>query len=302
MIQPTGDLWEGLEDAPTFERGQFFSPGFQGLVKILRCMVKPTRKSGIQFLAEVEVLQTNRAEDPVGCQRVWFQGMQNRAVALPAIKAFQYAVLGLDGQDKDDAQKCAAVSAASKSLQNYACSEANGLQGFPVNLATLPHTKQDGGPFTLHNWDAFDYQAAGHQPPDLARILAAAAPYANWRPGSQAQAPAPNWGTPRAPGPGFGVPPSFTAPPAAPVWSLPAGGQLSPDGKNYWAPGMPQWVPVPQGPPAAPAQSWAPAPFQAPPAFQPPSFTAPPAAPSPPAQVSPDGAWKLVNNNWVPNR
>jgi hypothetical protein len=101
-------------------------------------------------------------------------------------------------------------------------------------------------------------------------------------------------------------PPPMGAPPPPPVQGFqpPPGGQLSQDGKSYWAPGMTNWAPIPQAAPPAPPMNQAPPP--------PPPMGAPPPPPPPPpvqgfqpppgGQLSQDGKsyWAPGMTNWAP--
>jgi hypothetical protein len=313
MNMPGQGLWDGIEDVPVFTRGTWFSPNFQGTVKIVRCRVQITRKKKIQFLAECEVLSSTSAQDPTGASRTWFQNQNENY--LSALKSFAHAVLGVDDRSPEGAQKAAAVDRYLKAVMNYVAGAPNGFGGFVVNLTTTNTTKQDGGLFTRHDWSPYNWTAAGQPGPDLARFLQAAAPYANVMPQAQAAPQAPpqaqggnqGWGSPpgfAGPPQGYGLPPGM-APPQPPA--------AAPQG---WAPpsfGAPPafGAPPPAAPPQAPAQGWSP-PGQGPQGWgasppppaqgwgPPPQPQAPP--PAPPPQVSQDGHWKLVNGEWVPNR
>lgn len=95
-------LWSGIKDADTFERGKYMQPGFHGLVRVRRTMAKETRKSGVAFIVELEVITTNMPDKhPEGSKGTWFQKMTDKAVAFPAIKAFASACAGIPVHDKE---------------------------------------------------------------------------------------------------------------------------------------------------------------------------------------------------------
>lgn len=316
-------LWDGIENAPTFERGAWFKPGFVGLVRIVRCKVQQTqKKKTIQFLAECEVLSSNTPDHPVGSQGTWFQNQNNSF--LPAIKSFVHAVLGVDERRTDDAARLGMVDRALTPIMNFVAGVPNGFGGYVVALSTHQTVKTDGGPFTRHDWAAYNYVASGQVPPDVDRFVAAAMPYANVHAQAQmapAQAQPQNqgWGQPQ----GFGAPPGFAQPqgygaPQAPAPSPYGAPPPNPYGQPPQGYGAP-----PQAPPGNGHGYGGPA-FAAPPAFQTPTFhqapplpapvpqgygappqapaMAPPPLPAPAPQVSPDGFYKLVNGQWVPNR
>ena len=104
-------VWGGLGSAPTFERGTFFNPGSIHDVQIGRCLLKQSQSSGLGLIVETDILTSQASGEingqthapwiplPNGTAGTWWQGMTDRNVALPAVKGFVYAILGLEPTD-----------------------------------------------------------------------------------------------------------------------------------------------------------------------------------------------------------
>lgn len=313
-------IFEGLNNAPTFERGQYMNPGIYD-VRINRVLAKNTQSSGLATIVEMEIVNsTSRPQDdpkglgrtwnptPVGVHGTWFQGMTNKNVALPAIKSFVYAVLGLRSNDSRVEVLESMIPGSEHwptntsrrpisyitNLMDHAIGEGNILAGLCVHLeCSMIATQSKREDFTLYNFTPADFASLRLAPPNLEALLTkvgvpAGASYApptamGWSspggagappargasavsaPPAQLPPPGPGWGPALAPtaaapgwaaspapavaGPGWGAPPPPLPPMPAvrpsPTWSLPPGGHMSPDGKQYWAPGMTDWVPIP---------------------------------------------------------
>ncbi len=278
-------MWGGMENAPTFDRGSYFQPGFQGQVELIRCFPKETQNSGLQFLAECRVKTSNMQAHPVGSQATWFQSMRDVKVYLPACKMFVYAVLDI----VDDMQARTTIDPHMVSIMNWVSGTPNGFGGYLVGLSTVQVPKKDKNPFTRHDWAQINYKASGRKGPDIQAVIQAALPYAQVIPVPQRS------GAPQGPGGGMfgGMAPPAPAPGA---WAPPAGPTMPPLVNGP----LPPWNAPPAAayaPPPAPGFAYSNAPAQAPGYGQ-----APP--PQAPVQVSPDGHWKIdpATNTWVPNR
>jgi hypothetical protein len=88
-------LWDGIGNAQLFDRGKYFTDGFNGLVEVRRTLAKATRASGLAFIVEMVVVETNLPEKhPVGWTGSWFQKMTDKDVAFSAILAWAAAMCG----------------------------------------------------------------------------------------------------------------------------------------------------------------------------------------------------------------
>ena len=87
--------WSQIGQAPIFERGNYFNPGRYKL-RLLRCLSKQTQKSGVAFIAEFEVLESDNPAHPIGSKGTFFVKMTQQQQAFSNIKEMMAAVLGFD--------------------------------------------------------------------------------------------------------------------------------------------------------------------------------------------------------------
>jgi hypothetical protein len=298
-------IWSGLGNAPIFESGTFFNPGSIHDVQIGRCLLKQSRESGLGFIVETDILTsqaTGEIDDktrlpfiplPAGMAGTWWQGMTDKAVALPAIKQFVHAVLSLGpsdprrqmleqmvpGSDRWRCNRTGRPMPLIESLMLWAQGEANVLQGIFLHLETKYHRTQKGRDFTIHTWTPIDYAARGMSPPDVDGILRNAwnEPPIQIDQGNQwnqpPQGPPQGYNPPQGHGQGYGGPSNtgysnqgppqgqFGTPPQG-QWNQPSQGQFGtpPGGFNQYQGQPPPGYGQPQGPPQAtpPAGGWSP--------------------------------------------
>lgn len=189
-------LFDGLKDAPIFEQGNYFGVGIYD-VRVVRCLVKQTYRSGLGFIAELEVLSSNNPAHAVGSKGSWFQGIsKNQATAFGAIKEFVAALYGFDA--KADAQRIKTeLEPHIEALMNEAVGPNNTFAGRPVHLETfMKKTREKGLDFTVHRWTPYK----GEEPPAFVARPPAAPTY-----GGYAPPPPP--------------PPHAPAAPPVPVWN-----------------------------------------------------------------------------------
>jgi len=87
--------WSQIGNAPIFERGNYFSPGRYKL-RLLRCLSKQTQKSGVAFISEFEVLESDNPVHPIGSKGTFFVKMANPQQGFSNIKEMVVAILGFD--------------------------------------------------------------------------------------------------------------------------------------------------------------------------------------------------------------
>jgi len=87
--------WSQIGQAPIFERGNYFNPGRYKL-RLLRCLSKQTQKSGVAFIAEFEVLESDNPAHPIGSKGTFFVKMIQQQQAFSNILEMVAAVLGFD--------------------------------------------------------------------------------------------------------------------------------------------------------------------------------------------------------------
>ncbi len=149
-------LFSGIGDAPLFDRGVYIKPGFIGTLEVKRTIAKKTLKSGIGFIVEFEVINSNMEEHPVGSKATWFQKMSDMTVALPAIKAFAAALSGYELHNKEAIE--AEVAPELEEQLDIAVADEDGTEGnnpfvgLTINLQTESTKTSKGFDFTRHNW------------------------------------------------------------------------------------------------------------------------------------------------------
>lgn len=86
--------------APIFERGNYFNPGRYKL-RLLKCLSKQTQKSGVAFIAEFEVLESDNPAHQIGSKGTFFVKMQQQQQAFSNILEMIVALLGFDIKNKE---------------------------------------------------------------------------------------------------------------------------------------------------------------------------------------------------------
>lgn len=294
-------IFSGLGAAPTFERGNWFNGGSIHDLQIERMIIKPSRESGIGLIVECGIKtsaptgeinkKTGQPWVPlsVGVDGTWWQGLLDKAVALPAIKDFCFAVLNLGPDDPRRGMLEQAIPgseswpvnetrrplAVIESLMLWATGPENIFHGLFVHLETRMTVTKKGTDFTLHIWNPLNWAAVppGITPPNSDEII------------RRAMTP---------------PPPIQAAPPVQPAWAgggygapPPMAQQPPPAANPGWGPPMAQQPPVTGfGPPA---QTWG----APPPAAPPPLPMASPGLP-PGAQVNGNLYWAPGMSNWAP--
>jgi hypothetical protein len=145
-------LWDGIEDAELFERGVYLKGGFIGTVEIERTLVKHTRSSGDAFIVEMRVIKSNMDEHPVGQKVSWFQKLQDKDVALPAIKEWAAACAGYQVTQKEEIKT--EVDPVLKEMMEIATDnpDDNDFTGIRLHVETNQILTKNNREFTRHNW------------------------------------------------------------------------------------------------------------------------------------------------------
>lgn len=150
-------MWDGIEKAQIFERGKWMSDGFKGVVEVQKTVAKPTRKSGLCFIVEFVIRETNMPDKHgVGTKASWCQKMTDVAVAFPAVAEWAAAMNGYDPQ-KDKTvveEKLLPIlrDVMSVATDNPDNPEKNFFIGIRVGLECFKKKTQNDRDFTVHNW------------------------------------------------------------------------------------------------------------------------------------------------------
>lgn len=230
-------IWTGLKTAEVFQQGNYFDVGIYD-VRITRCLVKQTQRSGVGFIAELEVLTSTSAKHPPGSTGSWFQGLtKNPATALSAIKEFVIAIHKLDPKRDTDRIKVE-IEPSIEQWMDAAIGPGNIFAGRCIHLETfVKKTREKQTDFTVHRWSPFEGPEPTHATP---------APSQQWAPNPvQPQAP------PQQPPPGYQMQNPYAAPPPQYAPPPPPPGNVY-DFRNPGAGGYP--TAPPYAPPPMPPQ------------------------------------------------
>lgn len=248
--------WSLIGAAPIFERGSYFNNGHYKL-KLLRGLSKETQKSGIAFITEFEVMESDNPAHPIGSKGTWFVKMgslQDKQIGSSNILEMMAALLGFDIKNRDhlaqiDQQLRPQLAGLMTALETQGTAVLGGRETVSVECRTTL-TKRNTE-FTLHVW-------APWTPPP------------GWQP---APTPATAAMPQRAAAQPAAAPQGYPQAYAPPAYAQPA----LPQQPAYAPPVAPAYPPQPQQ---------APAPYQAPqPAYGQPAM--PPAGVVPPQWAGP---------------
>jgi len=256
-------IFDGMATAKTFAQPNYLKPGLYDL-RIVRCLVLDTQRSGVGFIVELEVLSSTHSDHPVGSTASWFQGMsKNHATAEGAIKEFVCALMGIELKDETRIQN--EINPNIIGWLEAAIGPQNIFRGRCIHVETfMKKTRERGLDFTVHRWTPY----TGAPPPAMpaAAPTPVQAPVPVQQPMMQGRPPVPpnvpaalGYGQPQQaapfqPPPGTFMPAPGTVP--APQPFMPPQGAPPPPlgGPPPMPPGM-----MMQQPPPAPTPIWDPA-------------------------------------------
>jgi hypothetical protein len=93
-------IFAGFKNAQVFAAVPDPIPAdFDGDVKIKRTLMKQTQRSGLAFIAELEVVTSNHPKHPCGSVLSYFQSTSDRVIAFNNLLAFLVAAAGEDRND-----------------------------------------------------------------------------------------------------------------------------------------------------------------------------------------------------------
>ena len=180
MSMSMSNPFENVGDAKLQTRGDFLSPGGRYTVEITGMRYELSRKKEFNFFVDFTVVdgESTGEVDPAtrlaylpataGSLGSWCARAKSDFF-LPEIKAFFYALLGVQSGDPCSA----ALNAKLARMVEWARGPSNPFAGFRVCVETHNKPRKvDGGPFTVHRWYPYtdpDYRV---QAPTLETILA----------------------------------------------------------------------------------------------------------------------------------
>lgn len=164
-----GNIFAGVSQAKTSERGAFCNPGLYK-VKIKRVLLKHTRKNYDAFIVEFEILESNyttakadavrslgdRPFDAAGLEKTlpnkvgstasWFQSLQDKDIGFGSIKGFAARVTG---QQPESPEFCAEV----EGLLEAACDPTDqAFAGWICPLEVIQIQTKKNTAFSLYQW------------------------------------------------------------------------------------------------------------------------------------------------------
>ena len=157
--------WSHIGQAPIFERGNYFNPGRYKL-RLLRCLSKQTQKSGIGFISEFEVLESDNPVHPIGSKGTYFVKMAQQQQAFSNIKEMLVAILGFDITNREhivqiERDLAPQLGSLMTALESQGTSVLNGRE--TVAVECRPILTKANKEFTLHVWSPWSL-SPGWQP------------------------------------------------------------------------------------------------------------------------------------------
>lgn len=151
--------------APIFERGNYFSPGRYKL-RLLKCLSKQTQKSGMAFIAEFAVLESDNPAHAIGSKGTFFVKMAQQQQAFSNILEMIVALLGFDITNKEhvaqiDQQLRPQLAGLMTALETQGTVVLGGRE--TVSVECRIKLTQRNTEFTLHTWSPWT-PSPGWQP------------------------------------------------------------------------------------------------------------------------------------------
>jgi hypothetical protein len=247
--------WSQIGQAPIFERGNYFNPGRYKL-HLLRCLSKQTQKSGVAFIAEFEVLESDNPAHPIGSKGTFFVKMIQQQQAFSNILEMMAALLGFDISNKEhvaqiDQQLRPQLPGLMTALETQGTTVLGGRETVAVECRVI--LTKANKEFTLHVWSPWTpppgwtpaATPATAQMPQRTAAQPAAAPQ-GYPPASAPSAYAPPAYAPPAlaPAPAYAPPVAAVPAYAPPVAAVPAYAPPAPVGHPAVPPAgvLPPWA------------------------------------------------------------
>jgi hypothetical protein len=150
-------LWDGVDHAEIFERGRYFKGGFEGVIQVKRTIVKDTRKNGLAFIVEFEVLSSNMSEHHAnGSKGTWYQGLRSKDIAFPEIAAWVAACAGYRRDQKTEIDEKVRPLIKEMLVEATLKPDENMFTNIKLQLRTyMKKTKERGVDFTVHEFEPY---------------------------------------------------------------------------------------------------------------------------------------------------
>lgn len=151
-------FFDGIENVETAGKGNRFTPGVYGAIKIIACRVNQGF-NGVRFIVEAEVLESSGDQAlPVGATGSWTVQIDGQYADLGKgeVKAFYLAAIGEDPQASDKNPTAADFLAATGAD--------NPLAGRTLSTEAWAHTTNGGRQMVKHLWKPIEGGASAPAP------------------------------------------------------------------------------------------------------------------------------------------
>lgn len=151
--------WSKIGEAEVFGKaGSYLPPDGDFKLKVIKAFTKKTRKSGDVFIVDFTVIESTHPEVAVGAKRNWFQSLEDRDVAFPAIKDFMLRLFNVT--KKKDTPEYKEFSNNLDALMEEVGDEdweekdaaEHPLHGTTLGVETYNKVTKKGNDYTVHNW------------------------------------------------------------------------------------------------------------------------------------------------------
>lgn len=163
-------MFSGIGETELFEKGVYLTPGGSYELEVLKILVKDTRKSGLGFIVEFKVISAEGSgaeeQHAPGSRATWFQKLQDKDIAWPAIKEFFMGLLDVNRNNPTEYEE---FSNSLEELVEEATAwepdpedpeSKHPLCGERVHVDTHSKLTKKNVEFTVHNWSAAHTEAA----------------------------------------------------------------------------------------------------------------------------------------------
>ena len=176
MTNPiAGNLFAGLRDAKTFDRGVWLKTGTYA-VRVKRALMKQTRAKGpayiLEFLIERSTYENDKKHavaamgttpfdmkelekllpNQVGTTASWYQSLKDMDVGFGALKSFAAGILGQKPDDPEFVEMVEGFMNATVNGDPEDPTHTGVLNGMLIPVEVVNVQKKDGGDFSLHKW------------------------------------------------------------------------------------------------------------------------------------------------------
>ncbi len=152
----------GIEDVDPAGNFAYFPPDFEGVCRVETFKIQVSPKKG-KALIIVFIPETSNIEGLEGKKLSYYQQMDNYDYGQKALVQF---VIAWQGVDQNDPSQREAQMAVRSNMQEHVlglCAPDRDFEGEPVYVVvtTRNKPKQDGSPFTLHNFSPVPAEMLG---------------------------------------------------------------------------------------------------------------------------------------------